>query len=312
MAATPFVAASDVSVVVSRPAELSTVCADYWAMTKPEVNFLIGITTAASFYLASASELTRFPWMSLLQTTVGTLFAASGAAALNQWAEYPFDARMRRTARRAIAAGRVDPDYALTFGATLSLAGVAYLAVTVGVLASVLALVTLGGYLLVYTPLKRVTPTCTLVGTVPGAAPALIGWAAARGHLDPGAWLLFAIVFFWQFPHFMSIAWMYRDDYERAGYLVLPADLTRDRLVIVQTLLPLLALLLVSLLPVHGDRSLSYNIGALVLGCWFVVCGARFTRQRSATAARRLLMASIIYLPSLLLLMILLASGVPW
>jgi protoheme IX farnesyltransferase len=312
MAAKPLVAASAVSVVVGCPTELSTVFADYWALTKPEVNLLIGITTAASFYLASAAELTRFPWMSLLHTVVGTLFAAGGAAALNQWAEYPFDAKMRRTARRAIAGGRVDPDHALTFGATLSLAGVAYLAVTVGRLTSVLALVTLVGYLLVYTPLKRVTPTCTLVGAAPGAAPALIGWAAARGHLDPGAWLLFSIVFFWQFPHFMSIAWMYRDDYDRAGYLVLPDDAMRDRLVVVQTLLPLLALLLVSLLPVHGDRSLSYNIGALVLGCWFFVSGARFTRQRSATAARRLLMVSIIYLPSLLLLMILLAPRVSW
>jgi protoheme IX farnesyltransferase len=308
MAAKPFVAASDVAVVVSCPSDLSTVFADYWAMTKPEINLLIGITAAASFYLASAAELTRFPWISLLNTLVGTLFAASGAAALNQWAEYPFDAKMRRTARRAIAAGRVDPDHALTFGATLSLAGVAYLAVTVGFLPSMLALVTLVGYLLVYTPLKRVTPKCTLVGAAPGAAPALIGWAAARGHLDPGAWLLFSIVFFWQFPHFMSIAWIYRDDYDRAGYLVLPDGLTRDRLVIVQTLLPLLALLLVSLFPVHRGRSLSYSIGALALGCWFFICGARFTRQRSATAARRLLMVSIIYLPSLLLLMILLAT----
>jgi protoheme IX farnesyltransferase len=229
---------------------------------------------------------------------------------LNQWAEYPFDAKMRRTARRAIAAGRVDPDHALAFGATLSLAGVTYLAVTVGFLSSMLALVTLVGYLLVYTPLKRVTPMCMLVGAAPGAAPPLIGWAAARGHLDPGAWLLFSIVFFWQFPHFMSIAWMYRDDYNRAGYLVLPDDLTRDRLVMVQTLLPLLALLLVNLLPVHEGRPLSYSIGALALGCWFFVCGAWFTRQRSATAARRLLMVSIIYLPSLLLLMILLAPRV--
>ena len=312
MAAKPFVAASDISVVASWPPDLSAVFADYWAMTKPEINLLIGITTAASFYLASATEPTRFPWIALLHTLVGTLSAASGAAALNQWAEYPFDAKMRRTARRAIAAGRVNPDHALTFGATLSLAGIAYLAVTVGFLASMIALVTLVGYLLVYTPLKRVTPRCTLVGAAPGAAPALIGWAAARGHLDPGAWLLFSIVFFWQFPHFMSIAWMYRDDYYRAGYLVLPGDLTRDRVVVVQTLLPLLALLLVSLLPVHGGRSLSYSIGALALGCWFFVCGARFTRQRSATAARRLLMVSIIYLPSLLLLMILLGPRVSW
>jgi protoheme IX farnesyltransferase len=146
---------------------------------------------------------------------------------------------------------------------------------------------------------------CTLVGAAPGAAPVLIGWAAARGHLDPGAWLLFSIVFFWQFPHFMSIAWMYRDDYNRAGYRILRGDVARDRLVIVQTLLPLFALLLISLLPAHGYRSLSYNIGAFALGCWFFVRGARFARHRSATTARRLLMVSIIYLPALLLLMIL-------
>jgi protoheme IX farnesyltransferase len=308
MAAEPFVAASDVSVVVSRPSDVSTVFADYWAMTKPEVNFLIVITTAAGFYLASASEPTRFPWISLLQTLVGTLLTASGAAALNQWAEYPFDAKMRRTARRAIAAGRIDPDHALTFGATLSLAGVAYLAVAVGVLASVLAFATLAGYLLAYTPLKRVTPMCTLVGAVPGAAPPLVGWAAARGHLDPEAWLLFSIVFFWQFPHFMSIAWMYREDYERAGYLVLPDDLTRDRLVMVQTLLPLVALLLVSLLPTSGGQPpLLYSIGALASGASFLYFGLRFTRRRSGSSARQLLMASILYLPSLLVLRLLFA-----
>jgi protoheme IX farnesyltransferase len=306
MAAEPFVAASDVSVVVSRPSDVSTVFADYWAMTKPEVNFLIGITTAASFYLASAAELTRFPWISLLHTLVGTLLAASGAAALNQWVEYPFDAKMRRTARRPIAAGRIDPDHALTFGATLSLAGIAYLAVTVGVPASVLALATLAGYLLVYTPLKRVTPMCTLVGAVPGAAPPLIGWAAARGHLDPEAWLLFAIVFFWQFPHFMSIAWMYRDDYDRAGYVVLPEGLSRSRVVRVQTLLPLLALVLVSLFPAYnGQPRLFYGIGALALGVGFLYFGLRFTHRRSGSSARQLLMASIIYLPAMLILLIL-------
>jgi protoheme IX farnesyltransferase len=312
MAAQPFIAASNVSVVASRQSDLGKILADYWAMTKPEVNFLIGLTTAASFYLASAAGPTRFPWVPLLHTLVGTLFAASGAAALNQWAEYPFDAKMRRTARRPIAGARIDPDHALTFGATLSIAGVAYLGVAVGFIASVIALLTVVGYLLIYTPLKRVTPLCTLVGAAPGAAPPLIGWAAARGHLDPGAWLLFSLVFLWQFPHFMSIAWMYRADYNRAGYRVLPDDITRDHLVIVQTLLPLLALLLVSLLPVHVGQSLSYSIGALVLGCWFFASGARFTRQRSATAARRLLTVSIIYLPSLLLLMILGGVLVAW
>jgi len=308
MTTEPIVATRDVPVVLSRRWGVSAVVADYWAMTKPEVNFLIVITTGAGFYLASAAELSRFPWITFLNTLLGTLLTASGAAALNQWMEYPFDAKMRRTARRAIAAGRVDPFHALTFGVTLSLAGVAYLTLTAGVLASLLAFVTLISYLLLYTPLKQVTPLCTLVGAVPGAAPPLVGWAAARGHLDPGAWLLFAIVFLWQFPHFMSIAWMYRDDYERAGYVVLPDGVTRDRFVSAHTLLPLFVLLVVSLLPVHGGPPrLAYCSGTLVLGIGFLCCGLRFTRQRSRSSARRLLMASIIYLPAALALIILLA-----
>jgi protoheme IX farnesyltransferase len=295
--------AADVSVVLGRPVGTSTVLADYWAMTKPEVNFLIAITTAAGFYLASPTALARFSWMPFLHTLLGTLLVASGAAVLNHWMEYPFDAKMRRTARRPIPAGRIDPDHALTFGAGLSLAGIAWLAVTVGVLASALALVTLAGYLLVYTPLKRVTPLCTLVGAVPGAASPLIGWAAARGHLDPEAWLLFAIVFFWQFPHFMSIVWMYRDDYDRAGYVVLPGSASRDRFITLHTLVPLLGLVLVSVLLVHGSQGVLYSIGALLLGVGFLYFGVRFASVRSRSAARQLLMASIFYLPLQLLLM---------
>jgi heme o synthase len=306
MAADPGVVVADVSVVLSRPVGVSTVLADYWAMTKPEVNFLIGITTAAGFYLA-APPLSRFAWMPFLHTLLGTLLVASGAAVLNHWMESPFDARMRRTARRPIPAGRIHPDHALAFGSTLSVAGVSYLALAGGVLASLLAIATLIGYLLIYTPLKRVTPLCTLVGAAPGAAPPLIGWAAARGHLDPDAWLLFSILFLWQFPHFMSIAWMYRDDYERAGYLVLPESASRDRFITVHTLLPLLGLMLVSVLLVHGNQRALYSIGALLLGVGFLYFGVQFTSQRSRSAARQLLMASILYLPSLLLLMSLLA-----
>jgi protoheme IX farnesyltransferase len=307
MAADPAVAAADVSAVMTRPVSVSTVLADYWAMTKPEVNFLIGITAAAGFYLASSPALTPSSWMPLLHTLLGTLLTASGAAVLNQWIEYPFDARMRRTARRAIAAGRVDPRHALTFGVALSVAGVAVLTVTAGVLASLLAVATLASYLLLYTPLKRITPICTFVGAVPGAAPPLIGWAAARGHLDPDAWLLFAIVFFWQFPHFMSIAWMYRDDYERAGYVMLPGSASRDRFITVHTLLPLLGLLLVSVLFAPGSQRALYSIGALLLGIGFIYFGVRFASMKSRSAARQLLMASIVYLPALLLLMSLLA-----
>jgi heme o synthase len=307
MAADPAVAAADVSAVLSRPIGVSTVLADYWAMTKPEVNFLIGITTAAGFYLAAPTALSRFAWMPFLNTLLGTLLVASGAAVLNHWMESPFDAKMRRTARRPIPAGRIHPDHALAFGSTLSAAGVSYLAFAIGVLASLLAIVTLIGYLLIYTPLKRLTPACTLVGAVPGAAPPLIGWAAARGHLDPDAWLLFSILFLWQFPHFMSIAWMYRDDYERAGYVVLPGTASRDCFITVHTLLPLLGLVLVSMLLVHGSQRVPYSIGAVLLGVGFLYCGVRFATQRSRSAARQLLMASIFYLPALLLLMSFLA-----
>jgi protoheme IX farnesyltransferase len=294
--------------VLSRHAAGSTFLSDYWRLTKPEVTFLIAVTTAAGFYLASSGSLSRSSLILLLHTLVGTVLVACGAAALNQWMEYPFDAKMRRTGRRPIAAGRIDPKCGLTFGTFLALAGLAYLLLEAGVLPSVLALVTLAGYLAVYTPLKRITPLCTSVGAIPGAVPPLIGWAAARGHLDPEAWVLFSIIFLWQFPHFMSIAWMYRDDYDRASYLVLPDSRTRVLFVTVQTLLPLAGLLPVCLLPVRaGEHSTVYLTAAMVLTLGFLYFGVRFALRRSGSAARRLLTASIVYLPALLLLMILLA-----
>ena len=299
---------SDVSVLLGRRAAGVGVVADYWAITKPEVNFLIAITTAAAFYLASPPALAHFPWIRLSQTLLGTLLVASGAAVLNEWMEHPFDARMRRTARRAIAAGRIDPRRALIFGTVLALAGAAYLIVVAGVLASLLALGTLVLYLGCYTPLKRLAPLCTLIGAIPGAAPPLIGWAAARGHLDGQAWVLFLILFLWQFPHFMAIAWMYRDDYDRAGYLVLPTSRSRARFVTLQTLLPLVALLPASLLHVRAaEASVFYSTCALLLGFGFLYVGFRFAFARSGAAARRLLVASVVYLPALLALMIVLA-----
>ena len=181
-------------------------------------------------------------------------------AALNQYLERRFDAQMRRTSRRPLAAGRLNPSAVLWFGIALSVLGTVYLAAAVNLLASLLALGTLFSYLFFYTPLKRKSPLCTLVGAVPGAMPPLIGWAAASGQLNFGAWILYSVLFLWQFPHFMSIAWMYREDYARAGYLVLPHDeRARSRLVNWQTLLPLLLLLPVSLLPAvdqQGERRL--------------------------------------------------------
>jgi len=204
------------------------VAADYWALTKPEINFLIAIATFAGFYLACPTQLHAFPFLLLIHTLLGTLLVASGAGALNQYVERRFDAQMRRTARRPLAAGRLEASAGLWFGIVLSFAGGIYLTVAVNALASLLAVITLVTYLTLYTPLKRMTPLCTVVGALPGAMPPLIGWAAASGKLSFEAWVLYAMLFLWQFPHFMAIAWMYREDYSRAGYLVLPRVSKRD------------------------------------------------------------------------------------
>ena len=240
MATEPILAALEVSAVQGRRLANSNVLFAYWELTKPEINFLIAITAAVGFWIGSPAAPGHFPWMPFLHTLLGTVLVASGAATLNQLIELRYDALMRRTARRPLVSGRIAPSHALWLGVSLSVFGVAYLAIAANPLASVLAALTLLSYLFLYTPLKRITPLCTLAGAIPGATPPLIGWAAARGRLDPTAWVLFAIVFLWQFPHFMSIAWMYREDYVRAGYLVLPASHLKDRFVAWQCLLPAL------------------------------------------------------------------------
>ena len=304
MAAGPMMAAPALALAPRRPFPVAAALADYWAMSKPDVNFLIAITAGTAFTIASRAASPGFPWTALLHTLAGTVLAASGAATLNQWMECRFDARMRRTARRPVAAGRIEPGRALAAGILESAAGALYLAAAVGLPAALLAVVTLLAYLLLYTPAKRVTPLCTLIGAVPGALPTLIGWAAARGRLEPEAWALFAIVFLWQFPHVMAIAWMYREDYDRAGYRVLPGGDARDRLVSLQCLLPLLALVPASLLPT-GGWSLPYCVGALLRGMGFGYYGTRFAVRPSAPGARQLLVASIVYLPSLFAVMVL-------
>jgi len=290
---------------VERRRLLDSVLSDYWAVTKPEVNFLILITTFVGFYLGRAAPQRDFPFLLLVNAMLGTLLVASGAGTLNQYIERRFDAQMRRTARRPLAAGRLNASAVVWFGVALSTAGNIYLAVAVNGLASLLAMFTLLSYLFVYTPLKRKTPLCTLVGAVPGAIPPLIGWAAACGKLTFEAWTLFLVIFLWQFPHFMAIAWMYREDYYRAGYLVLPRGHAGARFAVLQTLLPL-CLMPLGLLPGFAARpNMFYCIGALILSLGFFYYGAQFALHRSSSAARQLLAASIIYLPSLFLLMIL-------
>jgi protoheme IX farnesyltransferase len=279
------------------------VAADYWISTKPRVNFLIALATGAGFYLSGPIYAGAFPVMRLVHTVLATLLLASGAAALNQVVERDFDAQMRRTARRPVATGRLDPAAVLRFGAVLTLVGALYLAAAVNTLASVLGLVTVVTYLAIYTPAKRKTPLCTLFGAFSGAMPPLIGSAAASGRLGAEAWTLYGFLFLWQFPHFMAIAWMYREDYRRAGYQVLPPGADRDRFVAWQSILPAVALIPLSLLPTFlGTADRTYLVGAFLLSSGFSCYAARLAFRRSNVSARGLLLASIFYLPALLVL----------
>jgi protoheme IX farnesyltransferase len=306
MATEPVLAAFQLTALQRRHSVRSRALSDYWELTKPEVNFLIAMTTVAAFCLGSPKPFVHFPWFLLLNTLLGTILVASGAGTLNQLIERKFDAQMRRTARRPIATGRIEPIEALAFGALLSLAGVLYLALAVRPAASLLALLTLSAYLFLYTPLKRRTPLCTLVGAFPGAMPVLIGYVAATGKLDSEAWQLYAILFLWQFPHFMAIAWMYREDYTRAGYEVLPPGREKARFMGWQSVLPALALVAVAFAPIalrHGNPV--FVAGTLLLSLGFLYFAARLTLIRSSQSARRLLLVSVVYLPLVFLLQVL-------
>ena len=311
MASEPIVAGFNLRVAKRSRFWDSKIWLDYLALTKPEVNFLIAVTTFAGFCLGRASVWHDFPLLRSMNAVLGTLLVASGTGALNQYIERRFDAQMRRTARRPLAAGRLNLSSVLWFGIGLSVLGSVYLAAAINPLASLLALGTLLSYLFLYTPLKRKSPLCTLVGAIPGAMPPLIGWAAASGELSFAAWTLYGVLFLWQFPHFMSIAWMYREDYARAGYLVLPHDKhERERIVNWQAVLPLVLLVPVSLVPaLTGKASGTYCIAAVLLCAGFLYYGAQFVLRKSNSSARQLLSASIIYLPSLFLLMILLGEA---
>ncbi len=236
---------------------------------------------------------------------LGTALVASGASALNQVVERHTDARMRRTAQRPLPAGRLEVDKALYFGLMISIVGVVYLAFMVNRLTAVLGALTLGSYVFIYTPLKRKTSMSTLVGAVPGAAPPVMGCSAATGELGTLAGLLFAILFLWQMPHFLAIAWLYRSDYQRGGFPMLTVGRLSGPRTARQMILFAAALIPVSILPnVFGFSGLPYLVGALVLGLVFLGYCIGFSRQHSARAARRLLLASVVYLPVVLLLMV--------
>ena len=284
---------------------LCSTISDCWTLTKPEVNFLIALATFTGFYLGHAHRTGPFPLSLLVCTLVGTLLVASGTGTLNQYVERRFDAQMRRTAKRPLAAGRLKASIGLVLGVTLVGLGSVFLTVWVNLLASALAMFTVLAYLLLYTPLKRKSPACMLVGAIPGAMPPLIGWAGSSGHLSTEAWLLYGILFLWQFPHFMAIAWMYRDDYQRAGYRILPPSDSRSAFVNWLTVLPLLVLIPLTLFPAFsGHANAIYALGALFAGSVFLYHGSVLALQKSNQHARRLLFASIAYLPFVFALLI--------
>ena len=273
---------------------------DYYVLTKPEVNLLILMTTSAAYYLASRGP---FKVAGLVNTVLGTLLVASGTATLNQWMERVWDGRMRRTAMRPLPAGRLSSREALIFGIVLSVAGGLYLAATVNALAALLAISTLLSYLGIYTPLKRKTPLCTLLGAFPGAMPTLIGWAGASGKIEARAWFLFAILFLWQFPHFLAIALMYREDYARAGYRMLPSFDEDSRFTRSEILGFTVMLIGVTLLPVVAHVAVVYALAMLGAGTFLLYYVLTLTKSSSTVAASRVLHASVLYLPVVLAVM---------
>jgi protoheme IX farnesyltransferase len=280
---------------------------DYIALTKPRITWLILMSAGIGFYFGRGGPLDA---LLLLHTLLGTALIASGTATLNQWYEREADAKMRRTLGRPLPAGRVRPVNALLFGLALLAAGELELALAVNPLTAWLGLFTVASYLLVYTPLKQRTWWSTTVGALPGAMPVLIGFAAAAGGLTGPAWVLFGIMFLWQFPHFYAIAWMYREDYARAGIRMLPVvepdGVSTSRQILVTALL----LVPVSLLP--GFFSMTghwYLAAALALGGFFLRAAMRVARERTAANARGVLKASVVYLPLLYLALVLDSRG---
>ncbi len=270
---------------------------DYYTLTKPEVNLLILMTTSAGYYLASRGP---FRIVGLINTLVGTLLVASGTATLNQWMERVWDGKMRRTASRPLPSGRLNAREAFLFGILLSIAGGLYLAVAVNGLTAFVAICTLLSYLLIYTPLKRKTPLCTLLGAFPGAMPALIGWAGASASIEPRAWFLFAVLFLWQFPHFLAIALMYREDYTQAGYKMLPRFDLDSRFTRAEIVAFTVILIVTTMLPLVDHGGPIYLSGMFLAGVFLLYHVTKLARSNSTVLASRVLHASVIYLPIVL------------
>jgi heme o synthase len=271
-------------------------------LTKARLTTMVLVTTAVGFYVGFQGALN---WALMLHTIFGTGLLAAGAAALNQLLERDHDALMQRTAGRPLPAGLLQPDSVLIIGGVCAAGGLVWLALAVNLLTATLGVLTLVSYLFVYTPLKRITPLNTVIGAIPGALPPLLGWTAARGEISIGGWSLFAILFFWQLPHFFAIAWIYREQYAKAGYVMLPSvDPTGER-TSRQAVSHTLGLLPISLTPfIFRLAGPVYLFGALILGLVFLLFAIQFSRRLTEQHARYLFYASIIYLPLLLGLMV--------
>ena len=276
--------------------------ADYVTLAKPRLNMLVVGSTLAGYVMGHGE---MFEVMRVLALVIGTGLVAGGASAFNQVIERRTDALMRRTRLRPMADGRLSSPDALLYAAALSLAGMGILAVAVNVLSSLVALATLVSYAAIYTPLKLRTSFATVIGAIPGALPPVIGWAASTNGLSQGAWILFGILFLWQLPHFLAIAWMYRDDYARAGFPMLPVIEPDGRSTARQSVLYTAALLPLSLAPtLIGIATPTYFVAALLLTLGFLVLTLQFAKTRSVGDARRVFFGSIVYLPILWVLMI--------
>lgn len=292
-----------VQTLPAAPSVEKTWLAVFSDLIKARLTFLVLLTTLVGFYAGYTGTL---DWMLLVHTMLGTALVASGAAALNQFLEREHDAKMPRTEDRPLPSGRMDANTVLLLGGACGAFGLIYLAVAVNLATSVLGAITLGSYLFIYTPLKRVTTLNTIVGAVPGALPPLMGWTAARGEITLDGWSLFAILFFWQLPHFLAIAWIYREQYARAGYMMLPVVDPSGHRTGRQAVSHTLGLLPVSLSPfLFHLAGPVYLCGALVLGLAYLWFAVRFSRQLTIPRARGLFFASILYLPLLLGLMVL-------
>jgi heme o synthase len=274
----------------------------YVALTKPDVSFLVLITTAAGYYMGARGPI---DWLRLVHAVFATMLIAAGTAALNHYVERGSDRQMRRTASRPLPSGVLQPREALWFGVALCSAGAVYLYFVAGALASGLGVATCLSYLLAYTPLKKRTVWATFVGAFPGAIPPMIGWAAATGSLDRGAWLLFGILFLWQFPHFHAIAWMYREDYARAGILMLPVVDKQGTRTFRQIILTAAALVGVSLLPaIFGLAGVLYFFGALVVSVALLQVCLWAATAKTNVRAKWLMHATVLHIPLLLGLMV--------